>query len=97
MIEECSNYNITVQVLLDFQFVDDGFDLLELRSLVGVCIPADVNDPLEMVIDGARDDRPGQLLCHLHMWVAEVSRMYITGKTPHFPTQIMDWELIPPK
>ena len=95
-------------MLLDFQFVDDGFDLLELRSLVGVCVPADVNDPLEMVVDGARDDRPGQLLCHLHMWVAEVSRMYITGKTPQpsfslitgktpcFPTQIMDWELIPP-
>ena len=50
---------------LDIKFVNDGFDLLELRSLVRVCVPADVDDPLEMVVDGAGDHWPGQLLCHL--------------------------------
>ena len=55
MIEKCSSYSPYLP--LNFQFVNDGFDLLELRSLVWVSIPADVNDPLEMVIDGARDHR----------------------------------------
>ena len=50
---------------LDIKFVNDGFDLLELWSLVRVCVPADVDDPLEMVVDGAGDHWPGQLLRHL--------------------------------
>ena len=50
---------------LDLQFVNDGFDLLELGSLVGVSIPADVDDPLQVVVDRAGDDWPGQVLRHL--------------------------------
>ena len=53
------------QVRLHFQFVNDGFDLLELRSLVGVCIPADVDDPLQVVVDGTGDHWTSQLLCYL--------------------------------
>ena len=57
MFEKCSIVNNIIILPLDFQFVNDGFDILELRSLVGVSVPADVNDPLEMVVDGAGDHR----------------------------------------
>ncbi len=48
-----------------FQFVQNGFDFLESGSLVGVSIPADVDDSLEVVVDKLGDDRPGILLHHL--------------------------------
>ena len=67
---------ITVTVAtgsLDFQLVNDGFDLLKARSLVGVSIPADVNDPLQMMVDGGRDHWTSMLLCYLHPQCVHVS------------------------
>ncbi len=52
-------------VLGDFQFVKDGQNLLESRSLVGVSVPADVNDSLEVMVDKLWHQWPGILLCNL--------------------------------
>ena len=45
---------------LDFEFINDGFDFFELWSFVGVSVPADVNDPLEVVVDGTGNNRSSQ-------------------------------------
>lgn len=50
---------------LHLQFVQDRLDLLKPRPLVGICIPADVDDPLQMVIDELGDDGTGIFLSHL--------------------------------
>lgn len=63
MIVNCHKWCL---IALDIQFVNDGFDLLELGSLVWVCIPADVDDPLQVVVDGAGDHRAGMLLGYLY-------------------------------
>lgn len=50
----------------DFQFVQDGLDLLEPRPLVGISVPADVDDPLKVVVDKLGNDRAGIILHNLH-------------------------------